>query len=141
MSELEQKIHKAKIDNPSMGMLRISKLVGCSKSYVRFCLNSTFKEKHICRQAHNRKINISSLKTLHGGKCVICGYSKCLAALDFHHPDPSKKTGSVSVLMSINKSKATEEAKKCTLVCRNCHMEIHAGLHEMEPRTGIEPAV
>lgn len=26
-----------------------------------------------------------------GGKCQICGYNKCIRALDFHHRDPEKK--------------------------------------------------
>ena len=28
-----------------------------------------------------------------GGCCKICGYNKCLAALDFHHKNPSEKEG------------------------------------------------
>ena len=26
-----------------------------------------------------------------GGKCALCGYSKCLASLDFHHINPLTK--------------------------------------------------
>jgi hypothetical protein len=26
-----------------------------------------------------------------GGQCVLCGYDRCLAALQFHHVDPSTK--------------------------------------------------
>jgi hypothetical protein len=26
-----------------------------------------------------------------GGACVLCGYSRCLRALDFHHFDPTNK--------------------------------------------------
>ena len=32
-----------------------------------------------------------ALVELCGGKCVACGYSKCIAALEFHHRDPAKK--------------------------------------------------
>ena len=31
-----------------------------------------------------------------GGKCEICGYNKCLGALDFHHLDPSQKDFTIS---------------------------------------------
>ena len=31
-----------------------------------------------------------------GGKCCICGYDKCLRALEFHHLDPLKKDFSLS---------------------------------------------
>jgi hypothetical protein len=65
----------------------------------------------------------------HGGKCVICGYSKYLGALNFHHRDPSKKDFHVS-MTGINK--ARKEAVKCALVCSNCHMEIHGGVTSWE---------
>lgn len=30
-----------------------------------------------------------------GGKCICCGYSKCMDALEFHHLDASKKEFSI----------------------------------------------
>lgn len=65
-----------------------------------------------------------------GGKCCICGYNKCLSALEFHHTDPTKKDFSISSNAHIAFEKALEEVKKCALVCANCHREIHAGLIE-----------
>lgn len=62
-----------------------------------------------------------------GGKCEICGYDKCLAALEFHHIDPDKKDFSISFSSkSIDELKL--EADKCILVCANCHREIHNNL-------------
>lgn len=67
-----------------------------------------------------------------GAKCMICGYSKCLQALEFHHVNSSEKDFSVS-----NKGytrswkKVKEEIDKCALVCANCHREIHAGLRKI----------
>lgn len=63
-----------------------------------------------------------------GGRCAVCGYSRCIVNLHFHHVDPSTKTFAIS--MSTGKSLAAyrEEAKKCVLVCANCHGEIEAGL-------------
>lgn len=64
-----------------------------------------------------------------GGSCEICGYNKCLTALQFHHKDPSKKDFTIS-----GSSKAYEtlrlEVDKCILVCSNCHAEIHAGINQ-----------
>lgn len=63
-----------------------------------------------------------------GGKCQLCGYSKCLAALELHHIDPSIKD------FSFNKAKNTAwdnlvpELKKCILLCANCHREVHQNL-------------
>lgn len=58
-----------------------------------------------------------------GGKCVRCGYGKCLAALEFHHKDPEKKDFAISRRWSFEKIK--NELDKCELVCSNCHKEIH----------------
>lgn len=64
-----------------------------------------------------------------GGKCIICGYLKCLAALDFHHKNPLEKdgygTGALKAHWSWEKNKI--ELDKCVLVCVRCHREIHSG--------------
>jgi hypothetical protein len=57
-----------------------------------------------------------------GGKCEQCGYDRCIAALQFHHRDPAQKAAQVSKLKSLTKARA--EAKKCDLLCSNCHDEI-----------------
>ena len=61
-----------------------------------------------------------------GGKCEICGYNKCLNALDFHHRNPEDKEFALNTA-NYNKSFETlkKEADKCILVCSNCHREIH----------------
>jgi hypothetical protein len=60
-----------------------------------------------------------------GGKCVKCGYNKCIGALQFHHTDPSKKSfGIAEGYQRFSLAKLIEEAKKCILVCANCHSEI-----------------
>lgn len=63
-----------------------------------------------------------------GGKCCLCGYNKCLSALEFHHTDPTKKDFTISNSPHMAFEKSLQEAKKCILVCANCHREIHAGL-------------
>lgn len=61
-----------------------------------------------------------------GGKCQICGYDKCISALQFHHIDPSTKKYSPSyVIMRKKWEVAFAELQKCILVCANCHVEIH----------------
>ncbi len=59
-----------------------------------------------------------------GGKCSICGYDKCVNALEFHHKNPKEKGDTLS--RNITFKKMLKEAKKCILVCTNCHREIHA---------------
>jgi hypothetical protein len=60
-----------------------------------------------------------------GGKCVMCGYNKCIAALHFHHRDPKTKEFSLSMRSVGSYKRAKREAAKCILVCANCHAEIH----------------
>jgi hypothetical protein len=64
-----------------------------------------------------------------GGKCVICGYDRCNAALEFHHMDPSQKAFAVS-LNGVTRSLAVmrDEARKCVLLCSTCHKEVEAGV-------------
>ena len=35
-----------------------------------------------------------------GGKCGICGYDKCVEALEFHHLDPSPKRFHTNIICS-----------------------------------------
>ncbi len=64
-----------------------------------------------------------------GGGCQVCGYDKCIDALEFHHIDPAEKDSVISDLFSLKKMKA--EADKCALLCANCHREVHAGIVEL----------
>ena len=60
-----------------------------------------------------------------GGKCEICGYDKCIDALEFHHLNPSEKEFTICSGDYKSFEKAKKEADKCILVCANCHREIH----------------
>jgi hypothetical protein len=66
---------------------------------------------------------------LKGGKCSICGYSKYIGALEFHHIDEKRKNFGLS-MNGITRSweKTKLELDKCLLVCSNCHREIHGGI-------------
>jgi hypothetical protein len=60
-----------------------------------------------------------------GGKCEICGYDKCIIALEFHHLDPNKKDFNIGGSCAMSFEKCKKEVDKCILVCSNCHREIH----------------
>jgi hypothetical protein len=71
-----------------------------------------------------------------GGACSICGYSRCGAALHFHHLEPAAKSfglGWRGVTRSI--SAARGEAAKCVLLCANCHAEVEAGITSIPDAT------
>lgn len=67
-----------------------------------------------------------------GGACQACGYNRCIGALHFHHVDAAGKRFGLShrgVARSL--AKARIEAKKCVLLCSNCHVEVEAGLRQL----------
>ena len=64
-----------------------------------------------------------------GGACRLCGYDRSVAALHFHHIDPEQKSFGLAlrgVARSLERCRA--EARKCVLLCANCHAEVEAGL-------------
>ena len=68
-----------------------------------------------------------------GGCCAICGYSRCVVSLHFHHVDPAAKSFALSVATGKSLRAYQEELKKCVLVCANCHGEIETGMVSSPP--------
>lgn len=63
-----------------------------------------------------------------GGKCEVCGYKECAAAMDFHHVDPLHKDFTISQRMT-SFDAIKQELDKCVLLCSRCHREVHEGMH------------
>jgi transposase len=64
-----------------------------------------------------------------GGACQLCGYRRFVGALHFHHLEPSAKQFSLAAEGATRSLHAArQEAKKCTLLCANCHAEVEAGV-------------
>jgi transposase len=63
-----------------------------------------------------------------GGACQLCGYDRCLAALEFHHLAPGEKLFQLSARYARSLARAQAEASKCALLCANCHAEVEAGV-------------
>ena len=77
--------------------------------------------------AHRKRTKLK-LVEYKGGGCEICGYNKCIEALEFHHIDETTKEFPVSgSTRSLERQK--KEADKCIMLCANCHRELHAGLN------------
>lgn len=77
----------------------------------------------------NRRLKLRRLAVDYkGGKCVICGYSRDIKALDFHHINESNKEFGLSDRgMTRSWEKIKVEVDKCVLLCANCHREVHSG--------------
>jgi transposase len=64
-----------------------------------------------------------------GGACCICGYDRNMRALHFHHVEPSQKRHELNAKgVAIALDKLRVEARKCVLLCSNCHAEVEDGM-------------
>lgn len=102
----------------------------CKKCAVSYSMNRSKTKRPHCRKIYKdwRRKKKEEYVKKKGGKCQICGYDRCLAALDFHHTNPKLKRndlGTGSNILRLPRNEVEEELKKCILVCSNCHREIH----------------
>ena len=105
-----------------------------SKPYSKFYKNPNTLDRlgSMCKECDTSELRKRrterkrKLVEYFGGECRICRYKKHFGALEFHHVDPAKKDLNMSGTHSF--LKMLKEAKKCLLVCSNCHREIHAGV-------------
>jgi hypothetical protein len=68
-----------------------------------------------------------------GGRCAVCGYDRCTYNLHFHHVDPATKAFEMTTAAGKSLATYREEARKCVLVCANCHGEIETGMTASPP--------
>lgn len=103
----------------------------------KFCSNACKQKDHYYRVKNQTNTYFSqtlrSLKRklqlieLLGGQCSKCGYADNIAALHFHHHSTEPKEFKLDLRILSNKrwNVILKEASKCTLLCSNCHAEIH----------------
>lgn len=60
-----------------------------------------------------------------GGKCIRCGYSEYVGALEFHHRDPKQKDFNIGNNRTAFTEYIKNELDKCDLLCANCHRTVH----------------
>lgn len=93
----------------------------CSGDSTRTNYESRKHQKTILR----RSMKLQAIKLL-GSKCSICGYNRCVDALEFHHKDPKSKEFKLGAGNTMSWKEYKRELSKCILVCSNCHKEIHS---------------
>lgn len=104
---------------------------------------------YYCRICQTSSPDLTGLTKRHyiqqlGGKCSLCEYSRCINALTFHHVEKSSNPAlinrqrqhrrySLADLLSKRRPsrKLNEEVNKCTLLCSNCHRELHNNFIEV----------
>ena len=91
----------------------------CGKCASEWVINSRIRKK-------------KELIKIFGGKCKICGYNKYVGALDFHHLNPETKSFALSVKgLCYSWDAVKREAKKCIILCKNCHTEVENGITKL----------
>ena len=117
-------------------VLRVCRIHGPERHYE---FSDRGRRRYRCRRCvgeavtrRHRKLKLQLVEEC-GGGCAVCGYARCVGNLHFHHVVPAEK--SFEIQMGSGKSLAAyrEEARKCVLVCANCHGEIEAGLIPSPP--------
>ena len=108
-------------------------LIGKQALYCSSTCKNKDHQSYNAQQARGLKRKLFLVGEL-GGECSICGYKKNSSALDLHHLNPSEKSFALDLrsLSNRKQSKIDEEIKKCILLCRNCHSEIHNPQHNLE---------
>jgi transposase len=70
-----------------------------------------------------------------GGACRICGYSSNMRALHLYHIKPADKRLELNAKgISLSLETLRAEARKCVLLCANCHAEVEAGMITLAQR-------
>lgn len=105
-------------------------LSGKQRSFCsRECKNADTNRKHNTYQSQKLRAVLRKIAFVlsKGGKCEHCGYNRNLAALQFHHTDPSQKELRLDrrIMSNYNMARLIEEVAKCRLLCANCHAEEH----------------
>jgi hypothetical protein len=89
-------------------------------------------------QRRREKVRLMSVE-YKGGRCQVCGYDRCIEALEFHHLDPTQKDFGISHKgYTRSWERVKEEVDKCILLCANCHREFHAGKLQLPQVTVVE---
>lgn len=89
--------------------------------------------------AFRKRIKIALVEAF-GHKCACCGLVDNPIIYDFHHLDPkTKEFGIANATTTRSKQAYFKEAKKCIMLCSNCHRKIENNLITLENLQIIAP--
>ncbi len=91
------------------------------------------RSKYLVKAVAKRRKKIREMAIKYkGGKCVLCGYKKCIQALEFHHIKSAGKDFGISDKgYTRSWERVKKEIDKCVLICANCHKELHVGTTQL----------
>jgi hypothetical protein len=99
----------------------LSQFCGSARRRHSWCKRCLY-DSQIARWKDRKRQAVALL----GGRCQRCGYDRNLAAFCFHHRDALEKEFVWSRLRLRSWDAIVRELRKCTLLCANCHAEIHS---------------
>jgi transposase len=118
---LRQGFRTLRADCPRHGHTEFAIVGSCRRLRCKRCRSEAVAR----RRRRVKQILVEEL----GGRCALCGYDNCVAALEFHHLDPvAKSFGLAERGVTLGIDRIREEARKCVLLCATCHAEVEAGV-------------
>ena len=107
------------------------------------CLNDSINHRGQSVIDLRRRVKIALVEAF-SHKCAYCGLEDNAVLYDFHHLNPEEKEFGIGSASTTRSREAyLREAKKCVLLCSNCHRRIENGLitnndlHYIEPNEKI----
>lgn len=98
----------------------------CGREYtVQRSKNHRPKQCASCATGSRRVLTKKKCVAYKGGACQRCGYSRCIAALEFHHVDENSKQFTIASAWNRAWEVVKAELDKCVMLCGNCHAEVH----------------
>jgi L-lysine 2,3-aminomutase len=84
------------------------------------------KEHYIEKSRKHKQATRDWIRSLKEGRiCSQCGEDDPIV-LDFHHPNPNEKGGTVAnIAHRWSRKRILQEIEKCDVMCANCHRRHH----------------
>ena len=91
------------------------------------CLQNEIRNKS--RKVVDFRVRIKkALVEANNHKCAYCGLVDEYVVYDFHHLNPLKKSFGIGSNSTTHSKQAyADEAKKCVMLCANCHRKVEKG--------------
>mgnify|MGYP000049955768 FL=1 len=91
------------------------------------------RAKYLIKAVAKRRKKIREMAVEYkSGKYMLCGYNRCIQALEFHHLGNTGKDFGISDKgYTRSWERVKKEIDKCVLICANCHRELHTGIKQL----------
>ena len=96
------------------------------------CTNASINKKGQSVISFRKRIKLALVEAF-DHKCCYCGIKDDVVIYDFHHLDPQQKLFGIAEASTTHSRQAyADEAKKCVMLCANCHRKIEKNLISLD---------